>query len=310
MASNQLLSSAKSSNSGLRAALHPLVLLTISDYITRHTLTHQTQPIVGALLGQQNGREITIEVAYDVRLAPSPSHEQNTEWQLDDEFFAVRLAQYKEVHKDPALDLVGWWTVSAASGPGAEVLGVHHHVLHTYNEAALLLAFCPESVKDEAGAQLQQQQLGGKLPLTIYETVYESNRRGDADADAMQVEGEPEPLELRFKELGYDIATGEAEMIGVDSVARGSGAATAGDGAGPKTAATAPASAPPPEEENPPEGKRKRGRPRKDKGKAKDEGEETVDTVDSQDLNAEEEERTCSASPPPPPSPKLFDSPG
>ena len=287
MAPNPLLSTAKSSDSGIRAALHPLVLLTISDYITRHTLTHQAQPIVGALLGQQNGREITIEVAYDVRLAPPSGKDQSPGWQLDDGFFAARLAQYKEVYKAPALDLVGWWTVSPATGPGAEVLGVHRHVLHSYNEAALLLAFCPETVKRAADAQ--QQQLGGKLPLTIYETVYESGRRGDADADAMQVEGESEPLEMRFKELGYDIATGEAEMIGVDTVARSSGNATAGEGGGSKTAAPAPASAPPLEEESPPESKRKRGRPPKNKGKARDEGEDPVDAMDSQDLNAEEE---------------------
>lgn len=64
--SNPLLSSQKSSDSGLQAILHPLVLLTISDYITRHTLRAQKGPIVGALLGQQNGRDITIEHAFEV----------------------------------------------------------------------------------------------------------------------------------------------------------------------------------------------------------------------------------------------------
>lgn len=64
-AQNPLLSTQKSSDSGLQVALHPLVLLTISDYITRHTLRNQYGPIVGALLGQQNGREITIEHAFE-----------------------------------------------------------------------------------------------------------------------------------------------------------------------------------------------------------------------------------------------------
>lgn len=68
---NPLLSTQKSTDSGLQVALHPLVLLTISDYITRHTLRQQTGPIVGALLGQQNGREITIEHAFDCRLMES-----------------------------------------------------------------------------------------------------------------------------------------------------------------------------------------------------------------------------------------------
>lgn len=68
VAHNPLISTQKSTDSGLQVALHPLVLLTISDYITRHTLRQQTGPIVGALLGEQNGREITIEHAFDCRL--------------------------------------------------------------------------------------------------------------------------------------------------------------------------------------------------------------------------------------------------
>lgn len=65
---NPLLSTQKSSDSGLQVALHPLVLLTISDYITRHTLRQQQGPVLGALLGQQNGREITIEHAFECLL--------------------------------------------------------------------------------------------------------------------------------------------------------------------------------------------------------------------------------------------------
>lgn len=65
---NPLISAQKSSDSGLQVALHPLVLLTISDYITRHTLRQQKGPIVGALLGEQNGREITIEHAFDCQM--------------------------------------------------------------------------------------------------------------------------------------------------------------------------------------------------------------------------------------------------
>ncbi len=65
---NPLISTQKSSDTGLQVALHPLVLLTISDYITRHTLRQQKGPVVGALLGQQNGREITIEHAFDCLL--------------------------------------------------------------------------------------------------------------------------------------------------------------------------------------------------------------------------------------------------
>lgn len=64
---NSLISS-HPSTSGLQISLHPLSLLTISDYITRHTLRNGTGPIIGALLGTQEGREIAIEHAYEILL--------------------------------------------------------------------------------------------------------------------------------------------------------------------------------------------------------------------------------------------------
>ena len=87
---NPLLSTQKASDSGLQVALHPLVLLTISDYITRHTLRQQKGPIVGALLGQQNGREITIEHAFDCLLV-----QDGGEVNLNQAWFEDRLQQSK-----------------------------------------------------------------------------------------------------------------------------------------------------------------------------------------------------------------------
>jgi len=85
---NPLISTQKSSDSGLQAVLHPLVLLTISDYITRHSLREQKGPIVGALLGQQNGREITIEHAFECATTVKDNNVA-----LEPEWFATRLDQ-------------------------------------------------------------------------------------------------------------------------------------------------------------------------------------------------------------------------
>lgn len=60
------------STSGLQIALHPLALLTVSDYITRHTLRNGKGPIIGALLGTQSGREIAIENAYELLVLSDP----------------------------------------------------------------------------------------------------------------------------------------------------------------------------------------------------------------------------------------------
>lgn len=90
---NPLLSTQKSSDSGLQITLHPLVLLTISDYITRHTLRNQQGPIVGALLGQQNGREITIEHAFECLVESKGDQNSSMVVLLESEWFSTRLQQ-------------------------------------------------------------------------------------------------------------------------------------------------------------------------------------------------------------------------
>lgn len=71
----QSLVSQRSSDSGLHAQLHPLVLLTISDHITRHAARQQQSPIIGALLGQQNGREITLEHTFECPVISGSNNE-------------------------------------------------------------------------------------------------------------------------------------------------------------------------------------------------------------------------------------------
>ncbi|MCJ1343787.1 hypothetical protein MMC31_001984 [Peltigera leucophlebia] len=219
---NSLLSAHKSSDSGLEVHLHPLVLLTISDYIARHVLRRQRGPIIGALLGQQSGREISLEHAFECSVVPAPGDTVilNEVWFLD------RLQQYKDVHKTPALELVGWFTTAPITGPEPQHVSIHQQILKCYNETAVLLAFHPSAV-------LKREALGGKLPLTIYESVFESRRsegQGAGDSTMEIVGGDAahsSQLDLRFRELPYSIETGEAEMISVDFVARGGASSTA-----------------------------------------------------------------------------------
>ena len=148
---------------------------------------------------------------------------------LHDAWVKDRVQQYRDVHKAPVLDVVGWFTTAPSSGPESQHQEIHQQLLRDYNETALMLAFHPSTALNSA-------QVGGKLPLTIYESVYESGQEGgkaavpDEDGDIkMEVEGEGALLDLSFRELPYWVATGEAEMIGVDYIARGAGNATAID---------------------------------------------------------------------------------
>jgi COP9 signalosome complex subunit 6 len=125
----------------------------------------------------------------------------------------------KDVHKVPPLDLVGWYTILPASGPQPMHLPIHRQILDSYNESAIILGFHPEAVL--------QGSVGGKLPLTIYESNYEADdTTAESGEDKEMKDGEPQ-LGLKFKELPYTVETGEAEMISVDFVARGGGNATA-----------------------------------------------------------------------------------
>lgn len=67
MASSLL--AAQASESTQRVHLHPLVLLTATDLITRHRLRQLEGPVVGLLLGrQEGGTEVTAEYAFPAKI--------------------------------------------------------------------------------------------------------------------------------------------------------------------------------------------------------------------------------------------------
>ncbi|KAL1876565.1 hypothetical protein Daus18300_002809 [Diaporthe australafricana] len=194
------------------AILHPLPVISIGDYVTRHLLRNQPGPIVGALFGQQNGREVTVEHAYEVQTVVNG--DQVT---LEPGWFETRLEQMRLVHKDRTLDLVGWFTMTPRSGPGSHVVPIHNHILH-YNESALLLGF--------HGEEIGKESVGGKLPITLYETAYEVddavkdvNTEGEGEDKEMK-DGDSQ-LKLKFREIPFIVETHEAEMISMSSVAGG-----------------------------------------------------------------------------------------
>ncbi|RKF65713.1 COP9 signalosome complex subunit 6 [Erysiphe neolycopersici] len=212
---NPMISTQEFSGSNFEVVLHPLVLLSISDYITRHTLRQQNGPVVGALLGQQHGRQVSIEHAFDCLTI-----EVDGQIVLNQSWFDERMQQMKDVHKSPALDIVGWYTTLPSAGPQPVHLPIHLQILQNYNESALLLGFYPNFVADGSTC--------GKLPLTIFESNFEAENQekvtGD-DKNTIKIDLKPS---VRFKEISYTIETGDAEMIGIDSIARSGCNATAG----------------------------------------------------------------------------------
>lgn len=124
------------------------------------------------------------------------------------------------VHKDRQLDFVGWYTLLPSSGPTSTILPVHNQILETWNESAVLLGFHPEQVIDHS--------VGGRLPLTIFESNYEvDDAKTENDGEDKKMDDGEAPLKLKFRELPYSVETDETEMISMNYVAGAGGNAAA-----------------------------------------------------------------------------------
>ena len=101
---NPFLSTLKAADA-VPAVLHPLVLLSISDHITRHTLRKQQGPVVGALLGQQNGRQVTLEHTFDFAV----DKDNEGKAQFDETWFKDRVEQ--SMSPPPKICASLWWPI-------------------------------------------------------------------------------------------------------------------------------------------------------------------------------------------------------
>ncbi|KAK4142372.1 uncharacterized protein C8A04DRAFT_38324 [Dichotomopilus funicola] len=213
-AANELLSTQKASDSGLKVVLHPLPILEISDFIVRGYQRGLSGAVVGVLLGQQNGHEVTIEHSFSCKSAKN----ENGFYELDHEWFKSRLEQMKLVHKNPALDLVGWYSLVPKTGPSALHLPIHNQI-SAYNESAVLLGFHVEDILDAAS--------GDPLPITIYESNMEAEDAKDTAGEDKEMKDADTTTKmvLRFRKLPYTTDSGEAEMIAMQFIREGGSSA-------------------------------------------------------------------------------------
>ena len=175
----------------------------------------------------------------------------------------------RDVHKAPALDVVGWFTLVPTSGPLPELVQFQRYIT-SLNETNVLLAIHPTAFERSESADQ-------KLPVTIYESVLESD--GAKDEGSMQIDGE-ESSDLKFRPVPYTIETDETEMIAINFVSKGAGSAAAVA----DSAASATAVAQPPPED------------RKGKKRASPEASETKlhTPTDLEVLSSEEQDQIAS----------------
>jgi len=126
----------------------------------------------------------------------------------------------RTVHKNPPLDLVGWYSLVPKTGPTRYHLPIQRQI-SAVNDSAILLGFHVEDIINPAP--------GDPLPITIYETLMEAeeSRENDGeDREMMDVEAAAKMV-LRFRKLPYVTDTGEAEMIALKYIREGGANATA-----------------------------------------------------------------------------------
>lgn len=170
-----------SANTGkVTVALHPLVILNISDHYTRIKAQGSALHAYGALLGQQSGRHLEIFNSFEMIYSVSDG--------IDMDYFRSKEEQFRQVFTD--LDFLGWYTVGT-SVPSESDVKIHKQMV-TVNENSILMKLNPMSISSN-------------LPVTIYESVI----------DIVEHQSR-----MTFNQVTYTLVTEEAERIGVDHVGR------------------------------------------------------------------------------------------
>jgi len=149
--------------------LHPLVLMNVSDHVTRHkamasmpssSMTGPGNRVHGVLIGTFEGRRLDIHTSFELQTADNRGDGTAV---IDDEFFQTRLQQYAEVF--PNYELVGWYSVGRE--PCAEDYEKLRETFEVLNASPFLLLLDPEP-----------PTVSQALPVKVYEKRSTPNADG------------------------------------------------------------------------------------------------------------------------------------
>ncbi|KAJ1645156.1 hypothetical protein J3B02_000662 [Coemansia erecta] len=223
------------------AIVHPLVLLGISDRITRinaqHALKPDTKPRYagGIVLGRQIESQFELMLTFELNIEDNMST-GNPE--INFAQFHIRLDQIKQIF--PKYDVVGWYVVNSSTAINKGIAQMHKTFLNSY-PSALLLVF--DSSLSGAKGVGHESSSSMALPIAVYETLaptrvkrsklvwdYKSDDEAEAEAEAeceYYVESaDDSSIQLDFETawaskllpMRFAVESGEAERIAVEHI--------------------------------------------------------------------------------------------
>lgn len=176
----------------LNVHLHPLVLINISDHVVRFRAIGQKQRILGAIIGQQEGRRIDVHNSFELL-----SNDEGGDTAFDLEFFQQRLAQYLENFS--GYEFLGWYSTGKMPQDSDKALHKKIQEVSANDNPLCLLLDTDKFLASKDGAPTED------LPVKVF------------DSTTIIVQGNSQ---IQWNEVPYVIDTLEAERIAVNHVAK------------------------------------------------------------------------------------------
>ncbi|KAJ2726318.1 COP9 signalosome complex subunit 6 [Coemansia sp. Benny D115] len=216
------------------AIVHPLVLLGISDQVTRMVAKStgaadiKPQVAAGVLLGRQLESQHELLLTFEMKISDNAGSGAP---EIDFEHLQISLMQTKLIF--PNHDVLGWYVVSSNTRVNDGIARLHQSFLGSFPSALLMVFDSTLSGTEASGGSALA------LPMVIYETAspmrVERSKLGfgsqmvEEDSDPeyyIEVTGDGSiPLEAdmalasRLLPLHASVESGEAERIAVEHVA-------------------------------------------------------------------------------------------
>ncbi|KAG7269013.1 hypothetical protein CRUP_010727 [Coryphaenoides rupestris] len=122
-------------------ALHPLVILNISDHWIRiRSQEGRPMQVIGALIGKQEGRNIEVMNSFELL-----SHTVDERVHIDKEYYYTKEEQFKQVFKE--MEFLGWYTTGGP--PDQSDIHIHKQVCEII-ESPLFLKLNPMTKHTDA----------------------------------------------------------------------------------------------------------------------------------------------------------------